>query len=343
MNKSRRRKRLSKSAIASIITSALAALFVAALLIVNIFIPVKYLTAYMVKASVNRGGELRVTFIDVGFGESILIELPDGKTALIDGGDGAYANRLKVIQTLNSRGIKTLDYLVCTSVKKEHCGSLAEILRYKEVKSAFIPYCLNTRLTDEYHAFITALDGKNIQSSVACTGNGFYGEDYFFTFLSPSDYLSGVSEYAQMNSDPDAQNIENASAVCWLEFSGFKFVFTSDVREGALKRVIADYTLHKRLGEEYCPFAGYSVELDGCTVATVAGHGGESNAYAPWYELIKPVYAVVGVGENYGGYPSAVALSDPTGVGAELYLTEESGNITFTVNADGLEISAEKN
>ncbi len=343
MNKSRRRKRLSKSAAAAIVTSALAVLFIAALLIVNIFIPVKYLTAYMVKASVNREGELRVTFIDVGFGESILIELPDGKTALIDGGDGAYANRLKVVKTLNSRGIKTLDYLVCTSVKKEHCGSLAEILRYKEVKSAFVPYCPNTRITDEYHAFITALDDKEIQSSVACVGNGFYGEDYFFTFLSPSSYLSQVSEYAAMNSDPDAQNIENASAVGWLEYNGFKFVFTSDVRPDALKRAITDYNLHKQLGEEYCPFEGYSVELDGCTVTTVAGHGGESNAYAPWYELVKPDYAVVSVGENYAGYPSAVALSNPIGVGAELYLTEESGNITFTVNADGLEISAENN
>lgn len=342
MKKSGNKKKLSKSALAAIITSAVVVTFVAALLILNAFIPVRYLTAYTVKSAKNKSGELRVTFIDVDFGESVLLELPDGKTALVDGGDGAYPNQLKLLKTLNSRGIDSIDYLVCTSVKKEHCGGLKEILQYKTVKSAFTPYCANTRLTDEYRAFIVALGDKKVDSKIACVGEGFYGEDYFFTFLSPSNYLNGNSEYASMNANPDKENIDNASAVCWLECGGVKFAFSSDARGGALERVVADYSAHKQLGEAYCPFAGRSVALEGCSVVTVAGHGGEKNAYAPWYETLKPEHAVVNVGKNYGGYPSAIALSDPLGVGAKLYFTNESGNITFTVNSDGLCVAAEK-
>lgn len=340
--KKTRIKKLSRSALAAIITSAVIAALIVALLILNAFIPVRYLTAYTVKKTKNREGELRVTFIDVDFGESVLIELPDGKTALIDGGDGAYPNEIKLLKTLNSRGIDTIDYLVCTSVKGEHCGGLKEILQYKTVKKAFVPYANNTRITEEFRAFKTALDEEKAESAVACVGEGFYGEDYFFTFLSPSNYTNPNSEYAQMNANPDKENIDNASAVCWLECKGVKFAFSSDVRGGTLERVIKDYELHKQLGEDYCSFAGRAVELENCTVATVAGHGGKDNAYAPWYELLKPSHAVVSVGKNYGGYPSAIALSNPAGVGAELYLTNESGNLTFTVNADGLDITSER-
>lgn len=342
MKRSGRKKKLSRSALAAIITSAVSAALIAALLILNAFIPVRYLTAYTVKADKNAEGQLRVTFIDVGFGESALIELPDGKVALIDGGDGSYPNQLKLLKTLNSRGIDRIDNLVCTSVKKEHCGGLSEILRYKKVGTAFIPYCANTRITDEYRACVNALEESGAERVIACVGEGFYGEDYFFTFLSPSSYLNSNSEYAAMNANPDKENTDNASAVCWLQYGEAKFAFTSDARSGALGRAIADYAAHKQLGEAYCPFAGRSAELEGCTVVTVAGHGGEKNVCAQWYDLLRPEYAVVAVGKNYGGYPSAIALSDPTGVGAELYFTDESGNITFTVNTGGLSVTAEK-
>lgn len=338
MNGKRKRHRLSRSAIAAIIISAVAAVAVIALIIINAFIPVRYLSAYAVKAAKNTQGQLRVTFIDVGFGDSALIELPDGKVALIDGGDGSYPNQLKLLKTLNARGVDYIDYLICSSVKKEHCGGLKEIIRLKGVGTAFVPYCLNERITDEYFAFISALKDKNISFKTANVSEGFDGEDYFFTFLSPSSYQNPTSEYTDLNSNPNKENIDNASAVGWLECFGKKFAFLSDVRSAALERAMADYGVQKSLGVSYCPFNGKGVELENCDVITVAAHGGEKNACAAWYSLLKPKHAVVSVGQNYGGYPSAIALSNPTGVGAEIYLTKESGNIEFCVNSQGLSV-----
>ncbi|MGN0824518.1 MAG: ComEC/Rec2 family competence protein [Candidatus Coproplasma sp.] len=339
MNGKRKRRKLTRSALVAIIISAVAAFAVIALIILNAFIPVRYLSAYAVKSAQNTQGQLRVTFIDVGFGDSTLIELPDGKVALIDGGDGSYPNQLKLIKTLNAHGIDYIDYLICSSVKKEHCGGLAEILELKGVGTAFIPYCLNERITDEYFAFTSALKAQEINSKIANVSEGFAGEDYFFTFLSPSSYQNPNSEYADLNSNPDKENIDDASAVGWLECFGKKFAFCSDVRSGALERAMADYSVQKALGGVYCPFDGKGVELENCDVITVAAHGGEKNACAAWYSLLKPKYAVVSVGQNYGGYPSAIALSNPTGVGAEVYLTSESGNIEFCVNSQGLNVT----
>ncbi|MGN0813292.1 MAG: ComEC/Rec2 family competence protein [Candidatus Coproplasma sp.] len=339
MNGKRRKRRLSPSVLVAIIISAVAAAIVIALLIVNVFIPVRYLSAYTVKSVKNEQGQLKVTYIDVGFGDSTLIELPDGKTALIDGGDGSYPNQLKLLKTLNSHGVDYIDYLVCSSVKKEHCGGLAEIVKLKGIGAAYIPYCKNERITDEYYAFISTLNGANIPTRIANVSEGFDGEGYFFTFLSPSSYLNPASEYADLNTNPDKENIDNASAVGWLECYGKKFVFCSDVRSRSLERVIADYKLQKSLDNAFCPYNGNGVLLEGCDVTTVAAHGGEKNACAEWFSLLKPKYAVVSVGLNYGGYPSAIALSNPTGVGAQVYLTSESGNVEFCVNSQGLTLN----
>lgn len=334
-NKKKRRK-LTASAIVAIVIFSVAAAITIALLIVNAFIPVRYLSAYTVSSVKNRQGQLKVTYIDVGFGDSTLIELPDGKVALIDGGDGAYPNQLKLLKTLNEHGVDYIDYLICSSVKKEHCGGLTEILQFKGVGCAFIPYCNNDRITDEYHAFTSTLKAKDIPTKIANVSEGFDGENYFFTFLSPSIHLNPNSEYTALNTNPDKEKIDNASAVCWLECFNKKFVFCSDVRSGALDRVIADYKLQEEQGNAYCPYNGNSVVLKDCTVTTVAAHGGEKNVCAEWFELLTPEYAIVSVGLNYGGYPSAFALSDPTGVGAEVFLTSESGNVQFCVTQQGL-------
>lgn len=336
-------KKLFKKAKASIITTVVIALLAVAAIVLNAFIPLRYLSAYIVGENRNSSGELRITYIDAGFGDSTLLELPDGKVALIDGGDGGYHNTLKLLKTLNSCGVRQIDYLVCTSVKKEHCGGLAEVVKLKTVKSAIIPYCNNERITDEYRSFKVAIEEKEVPTQIACVGNGFFGDDYFFTFLSPSNYGNPLSEYSAMNSNPNKENIDNASAVCWLECFGKKFAFCSDARSGALERVVTAYGVCKELGTPYCPFNGKSVNLEECDAATVEGHGGEDNACSQWWSLLNPRYAIVSVGLNYGGYPSALSLSNPTGVGAQVYLTSESGNVQIRVSETSLNVSREKN
>ncbi len=341
--KSKRRRKLSGKVIAAICTAAVAAVLLAAILITNIFIPIKYFTAYCVKRNPNSKGVMRVGFIDVGFGDSTLVELPDGKTVLIDGGDGAYGNNLNLLAYLNAAGVDTIDYLICTSVKKEHCGGLADIIKYKEVGFAYIPYCLNTRITAEYHAFISQLNKRNISYGYACAGEGIIDGkgSYFLTFLSPTDYQNPQSQYYAMNSDPTAANIDGASVVCWLEYAGVCFALTSDIRADGLKRIVGEYRACAALGQPYSMFRGKSVNLENCTVVTAPCHAGANGTYAPWYDLTKPEQAVISVGKNYSDYPSLKALSDICNYCQPLY-TMYDGNITISVNGDGYAVTKSK-
>lgn len=324
---------------AVVVLSVLAVLLCAAIIILNIFIPVRYLSAYLVPREETEEGQLKLKFVDVGFGDCAFAVLPDGRTMLIDGGNGDYENMLAVLSAINACGADRIDYLVCTSVKEEHCGGLAEVLKYKQVGTAYIPYCANTRITEEYHSFINALAESGAQLRTAQAGEGVVGDGYFFSFLSPVNSASPTGEYALLNSDATAENIERASAVLWLEYGENAFLFTSDARRETLERITREYEQCKELSQPFCAVGGNAVVLEKCDLVTVPAHGGRNNTYAPFYDLITPRDGVVSVGENFAGYPDMSALSDIYAY-AQPYYTRYDG--TITVTADKTDYTIEK-
>ena len=57
---------------------------------------------------------MRVHFIDVGQGDSIIIEFPDSKTMIIDGGNDTVEVKNAVLQYTASLKIEKFDYLLAT-------------------------------------------------------------------------------------------------------------------------------------------------------------------------------------------------------------------------------------
>jgi competence protein ComEC len=82
------------------------------------------------------GDRWRVTFLDVGQGDSAVVELPDGQTVLIDGG-GRYERfdmgKNVVAPFLWSRGIHHLDHVIGTHQQLDHVGGLIWVLRHLSV------------------------------------------------------------------------------------------------------------------------------------------------------------------------------------------------------------------
>ena len=329
--------RLTKGRIIAIITAAVVCVLVLALVIVNIFIPIKYLSAYFVIEEEREEGVLTVTFIDVGYGDSTLCELPDGKILLIDGGDGSHQSTLAILRKLNERGVEKIDYLVCTSVLGEYCGGLAEIIQYKEIGKIFMPEISEslTDITDDYAKFVKAAENSDAEISYCHYGNGDVGEDYFFTFLSPSPGGDPMGYYEALNSSPTDENILNASAVIWLEYAGRSFAFTSSAGKAALEDIVESYEMTTAAGDKYGAIGDYSVVLSECDVVSVPGHGREECSSARWYEALSPSVAVISVGENYSGYPSTQALADIGSVVEQTLLTMEHGNISVSVDENG--------
>lgn len=320
-------KKLSQAKLWTIITVSIAALISLVLIITNIFIPVKYIASYCVISKRVKAGNMRVTFVDVGFGDSIIIELPDGKNMLIDGGNGKYSNNSKVIKELNRRDIDTIDYLVCSSVNSEHCGGLAEVLKYKKVKTVYMPYCTNKYITQEFCNFVNQTKKNGIEQIYNEYKTGIDADEYFFTFLSPSVIDSKEGEYQALNTHPSKTTRCNSSAVLWLEYADTAFMFTSDAGKSVLNSIVDAYTIDKE---------DYPVKLENCKIVQLAGHGDNFSTSAAFYDLLSPEAAVISVGENGSGCPSIQAMSDAiNSVGNNLYRTDERGNITIEVTTEG--------
>ena len=80
-----------------------------------------------VYALVGDEGELRVSFIDVGQGDSEFIELPNGETLLIDAGTNETG--ADVVNYIESLGYSSIDYVVGTHPHEDHIGGLDDVIR----------------------------------------------------------------------------------------------------------------------------------------------------------------------------------------------------------------------
>ena len=329
-----KKRKLSKGKIRAIIIAAITAAVVLALVITNFFVPVKYLASYMVVRNKGaKAGVMRVRYVDVGYGDCTIVELPDGKNMLIDAGNGSAANQKRILKFLNKCDIDTIDYLVCTSVNSEHCGGLAEICKYKDVKRVYMPYIKNTYVTSEYRDFTLAVNKRETVIIEYGVGEVNEDNDYFFTFLSPSVRSNPESEYNALGSNPTKAELNSISAVMWLEYAGTGFLFASDAGEDVLSKICISYEME---GENFALNGGKFVDLEKCKVALVAGHGNKNSAYAPLYDIIKPETAVISVGNNGSGCPSAEALSNAINyAGENLYRTDDYGTVTIEATKDG--------
>lgn len=309
-----------------------------ALFITNFFYPLKYLTAYMIfSPDVADSGVLRVRYLDVGYGDCIFIELPDGKTMLIDGGVGTYSQTHNLLKTLNKSKKDNIDYLVCTSVNSEHCGGLYEVAKYKEVGTAYIPYVADIYLSDEYARFYKEVSSCGADIKIAEYGAGEAGDGYFFTFLSPDAHTLDDSRYNRMNLDPSPENIRSASAVLWLQFGEYGFMFLGDA-PCEVQRQIAESLI---LEGNFVYVGGKMRELAPCYQLKVANHGGADSADEELLDLLSPETAIISVGANTKGAPSVYETATLYTFVKEIYRTDADGPIR--VEIDGTpKISKEK-
>ena len=312
------------------------------LIVTNLYIPVLYLPAYFNGGrDKNVPGRLRIRYLDVGYGDCALIELPDGKNMLVDGGKGDYNSEYRIFSVLNSCGIDHIDYLVCTSVNGEHCGGLAEILKYKGASEIYRPLVYNINITDEYAAFERSALKSGASLKYSRYGEGVYSGEwgYYFCFLSPAALSAEDSFYDDMNADPTRENIDNASAVMWLEYGGYGFMFLSDAQVEAqsavAKQLLAD--------NESVRIGGMRANISQCAVIKSSRHAEEGMNGSLLYDLLSPSAAVVSVGENGAGAPALKELADiQLFVGNNVYRTDSDGTVTVTVNDGIFTISKER-
>jgi len=253
-------------------------------------------------------GELRVSFLDVGQGDSALIQAPGGYEVLIDGGPNEAGPR--VIEALHSAGVREVDLLLGTHPHEDHIGGLMDVLREVPVKQALDPgYAHGTSLQRKY---LELLKAKGVKTTRARRGQGYdLSGGVRLDILAPEDPLiKGTSADANNN-----------SIVARLTYGSTAFLFTGDMEEEERERLTQSVP-HTQLRAD---------------VLKVAHHGSHNGTDPQFLQLVQPRYAVISLarGNDYG-HPHREALEALEQSGAQILRTDERGTVVFT--SDGHQV-----
>ena len=99
-------------------------------------------------------------------------------------------------------------------------------------------------------------------------------------------------------------------------------LFTGDIEEIAEKEILDKYK--------------ENTEFLKSTILKVAHHGSKTSSTKEFINIVKPKYAVIGVGkDNKFGHPSNVTIENLKTINTEIYRTDEMGEISINVNIRG--------
>lgn len=318
------------------IFGATAAFLITAFVVFSFFVPPatwKYYVA-LPQTTDRKEGECRVHFLSVGQGDCTLLEFPDGKTMLIDGGDGAEEHTAYILRYLNSLGIKTLDYLVATHPDGDHTGGLDEIIKIKKVKEAYLPK-ITAEAGAQFNEFIAAVKDKGCKTVFSARGvslsdtNGEY--PYEVDFLSPLSPDTPGSEYEKANGkNADDASFNDCSAVIRLDYFGSGALFLGDIT--AEKE--SDILFAAEAGLIKC--GGATVSLADTEILKVAHHGSSGSSGEEFLRKIGVRDAIISVGAgNPYSHPNSETLARLRRAGAQIYRTDENGTVVATLRPDG--------
>ncbi len=266
----------------------------------------------------RKAGELRIHFLDVGQGDSTLIELPDGKVMLIDGGNGSNSVTNGLMRYLMALDIKAIDYLVVTHTDRDHYGGIVEVFDKLKVRNAYMP--MKYSIQDIGYAKIYEKAVKEKCPLQEPTRNIVLSRDgatpYTLCFLYPYG-VDGVESWGN-----------ESSAVVWLDYHGVSAAFSGDATVDVEKKMIRD----DRLGA----LKARGVELSSTEIVKIGHHGGSESNGAEWLTYLNPQCGIISVGkDNSYSHPTEGTLKRLEQVGAKTYRTDELGHIVVTATEAG--------
>ncbi|QQK79663.1 DNA internalization-related competence protein ComEC/Rec2 [Salicibibacter cibi] len=256
--------------------------------------------------------QLRVTFIDVGQGDSILIELPYHRGVyLIDGG-GAITfpqedwqeqeqlpdpGRQTVVPYLQSLGISHLDKVIVTHGDYDHYGGLFAVVEELKVDTVLYPH---TDIENpEVGRFLMHAQDQGAQLTFVHEGMGWSVDAFAFHILHPTNEGGGESDNDQ-------------SIVIDAHLYGMRWLFTGDLEEEGEKRLIKDYP-----------------ELS-ADMLKAGHHGSDTSTIPSFVAHLSPMAAMISAGENNRyNHPHPDVMQTLEEAGVQIFRTDEQGAVRF--------------
>nr|MBF0223251.1 DNA internalization-related competence protein ComEC/Rec2 [Desulfobulbaceae bacterium] len=268
--------------------------------------------------------DMQVTVLDVGQGSAVILQLPDKRTFLVDGGQKTYSKSETYSFNVGERiiapylwhnQITKLSGVLISHHDADHYNGLSFILERFKPDNLWI----NSRYTeidasgaDSYSLLLDKAEKLGIAVSTPVQGENLLSGS--------AAKLVVVSQIRQDTTISKSDLTNDDSLVLRLEFGKKSFLFPSDIEKKGELSII-------KLGAE---------QID--TDVLVAPHHGSKTSSSPGFlEAVSPEVIVVSAGKNSNGiFPSNETMQAYKKIGSKVFLTAESGTVFFKTDGTNL-------
>lgn len=262
------------------------------------------LTEYLYNASLDsdktNSSTLKVHFIDVGQGDSILIE-SDNQYMLIDAGEKGKSNI--VIDYLEDTGVKKLDYVIATHPHSDHIGGLSDVIDYFQIGKIIMPGAIHT--SKAFENLLDTISDNELKLTKPIVGSEYAIGQASFIIIAPNS-----SYYDDLN---------NYSVAIKLVYDENSFIFTGDAE------VESEYEMTKN---------GINLKAN---LLKLGHHGSTTSSSERFLDSVTPDIAIVSAGQdNKYGHPHVEILKAIEDRDITLYRTDLEG--TIVLESDGKNI-----
>ncbi len=248
---------------------------------------------------------LRVTILEVGQGDAILLETPAGHRILVDGGRSG-SRLLQELGEVLPANDRRIDVVLLTHPQDDHLIGLISVVERFKVGQAISGSMEGE--TAAYVAWRDALEQMNVPLIISSAGQrADLGGGVYLEVLGPSE--KGVSGGADV--------VNENSLILRLVYGQISFLLTGDVAQAG------EEALLNSLGDLHA------------TVLKVAHHGSDGSSSREFIAAVDPYIAVISVGAgNPFGHPSPTTRLRLAGV--PVLRTDKNGRVEFSTDGANL-------
>ena len=269
-------------------------------------------------------GKLRITLLDVGQGDAILLE--DGqRKVMVDVGDnkkdklgygGSVALKMALAKAGVQEGVDKINTVIISHHHGDHLGNIKWLAGKYKVSNIYdnampnpsnaVSQWLNTELRAGHYHNRVLKAGDKVD----------LGKGYYFEVLAPGDFLS----------KQDKARFNNTSIVMKLHYGQFTMLYTGDA-----EAPVEDY-----LQQKY----GSALKAD---VLKVGHHGSKTSSIYKFISKVKPQYALISCGnKEIYHHPNKNVVGSLQHLGAKVLTTFDHGNIVVTTDGKEFKVSTER-